>query len=381
MFQAMLVKIAVVVALLAQTAAFRLQPRQGVQASAHMQGIDRLRLESSSVEEPAVVKPAVPPTFPGYDSKAFEAGYFTLNDEICEEMEGALPTDIEGTFFRNIPAKYEAGKDLVTHPFDADGMIAAISIKDGKASFRNRFVQTKGYKEEKRYKRRLYRCSVGTQKPGGILANAFNMNFKNVANTNVIYWGKRVLALFEGGLPHLLEPDSLRTVGPYTFKGKVSAGDRVTAHPKHDPVNNRICVFSPDVKSPKVAEISVREFTEDMKCAAERKFVVEGAFSLLHDFGVTENYYVFIQSPIDMDILPLVLGTKTSSDCLGFDENGKSMMYVVPRNDPEGEVKQIELDPFFGYHIANTYEDKDGNIVLGEEPCRHFDDFDCTCGY
>ncbi len=30
------------------------------------------------------------------------------------------------------------------HPFDGDGMIHMISLRDGKADYRNRFVQTKG---------------------------------------------------------------------------------------------------------------------------------------------------------------------------------------------------------------------------------------------
>lgn len=54
---------------------------------------------------------------------------------------------------------------------------------------------------------------------GGKLVNILNPIPKNTANTNIIYWAGRLLALWEGGLPHRLEPDSLRTVGAYTLKG------------------------------------------------------------------------------------------------------------------------------------------------------------------
>lgn len=30
------------------------------------------------------------------------------------------------------------------HPFDGDGMVNAVTFKDGKAVYRNRFVRTKG---------------------------------------------------------------------------------------------------------------------------------------------------------------------------------------------------------------------------------------------
>jgi all-trans-8'-apo-beta-carotenal 15,15'-oxygenase len=54
-----------------------------------------------------------------------------------------------------------------------------------------------------------------------MLRNALDLKQKNVANTNIIYWAGRLLALWEGGLPHRLEADSLRTLGTYTFKGAI----------------------------------------------------------------------------------------------------------------------------------------------------------------
>ena len=48
---------------------------------------------------------------------------------------GSIPLDIEGTYFRNGHAKFEVGKvDKVMHPFDADGMISAVTIKDGQGT-------------------------------------------------------------------------------------------------------------------------------------------------------------------------------------------------------------------------------------------------------
>jgi carotenoid cleavage dioxygenase-like enzyme len=50
-------------------------------------------------------------------------------------LGGSIPLDIEGTYFRNGHAKFEVGKvDKVMHPFDADGMISAVTIKDGQGT-------------------------------------------------------------------------------------------------------------------------------------------------------------------------------------------------------------------------------------------------------
>jgi len=37
----------------------------------------------------------------------------------------------------------------IHHPFDGDGMISAIAFRDGRAHFRNRFVRTAAYLEQR----------------------------------------------------------------------------------------------------------------------------------------------------------------------------------------------------------------------------------------
>ena len=43
----------------------------------------------------------------------------------------------------------------------------------------------------------MHRNTFGTQRPGGAIANAFDLQLKNPANTNVIEWGGRLLSLWE----------------------------------------------------------------------------------------------------------------------------------------------------------------------------------------
>ena len=117
-----------------------------------------------------------------FDQKSWIKGYITCPNEVCEELiSSSIPLDIEGTYFRNGGAKYEVGKELVMHPFDADGMISAVTFKDGRAMFRNRFVQTKEFKAEQKFKRVLYRGAFGTMKKG-FLANFLDLNVKNTVH-------------------------------------------------------------------------------------------------------------------------------------------------------------------------------------------------------
>jgi all-trans-8'-apo-beta-carotenal 15,15'-oxygenase len=89
--------------------------------------------------------------------------------------------------------------------------------------------------EEQKAGKILYRGVFGTQKPGGLLANAFDFKLKNIANTNVIYWGGKLLALWEAADPYRLDPYTLETLGKEHFNGVLSEGEAFGAHPRFDP--------------------------------------------------------------------------------------------------------------------------------------------------
>ena len=236
-----------------------------------------------------------------FDQAAWEKGYASCNEELVKELEGSLPTDIEGTFFKNIPAKFEFGKDLVLHPFDADGMVLGITIKDGKALFRNRYVRTKGYIADSKRNKIVSRGTFGTQK-SGFLANLFDFKFKNTANTNVLYWDKKLFALQESDIPHFMEPDSLRTIGKYTFRGLLkSSTNCFTAHPRIDSKTGHLVAFS--LKQGKVpTELTMLEFDSSLKVVTSRDVKFKD-FCFYHDFVVTDNFYVFVQAPASFNIM------------------------------------------------------------------------------
>ena len=64
------------------------------------------------------------------------------------EIEGKLPADLHGTLLRNGPnPQFMPTGDY--HWFQGDGMIHAIRIQDGKASYQNRWVRTNKFELEK----------------------------------------------------------------------------------------------------------------------------------------------------------------------------------------------------------------------------------------
>ena len=151
--------------------------------------------------------------------------------------------------------RFEADDGVrVAHMFDADGMMNAVTFdpieNPGKILFRNRFIRTEGYLEDKRTKKMSARGIFGTMRSGGILKNMFRMDFKNVANTNVVYSDEKDVvrdgkshskgllhALWEGGRPYLLDPLTLETISVSTNEivdGILSENGEFSAHPRWD---------------------------------------------------------------------------------------------------------------------------------------------------
>jgi all-trans-8'-apo-beta-carotenal 15,15'-oxygenase len=281
-------------------------------------------------------------------------GYQTCEDEVCTSIaDNSIPKDLIGTYYKNGHAKFMVGKDKILHPFDGDGMITALTINDGSILFRNKYVRTKGYVLERGTKRISYRNSFGTQKPGGIFANIFDLNIKNVANTNVIYHDGKLLALWEGGLPYRLEADILRTQGEYTCRGLLKRGDGFSAHPRHDATTGNLVSFAVKERG-KTTKIEVYEFGDKLDVKKKISFECPG-FVFFHDFVVTENYYIFDHAPLGFDATPFILGLQCPADCISYDPSKPANLYLVPRDG--SPMQTITVDPHFNFHFANAFEE------------------------
>ena len=92
------------------------------------------------------------------------------HDYFLEDIEGELPNDLRGTFFRNGPGRQRIGGTPYGHWSDGDGMLCAFTFRDGHAHFKNAYVKTPKYIRETKEQQILYR-GFGTKIPGGIKNN------------------------------------------------------------------------------------------------------------------------------------------------------------------------------------------------------------------
>ena len=152
-----------------------------------------------------------------FNKEDWSSAYKNVEKELTKESlflsKGQHIKGLNGTLLRNGPGMLERAGKWVHHPFDGDGMITAIKFEEGKPFLTNKFVKTKGYLEEEKNNKFIYRGVFGTQKAGGIINNALDLKLKNIANTHVVKLGDEILALWEAAGPHALDPNSLETIG------------------------------------------------------------------------------------------------------------------------------------------------------------------------
>ena len=284
-------------------------------------------------------------------------------DYAIEDIEGEIPSELTGTLYRNVPAMLDVGGERVHHPFDADGNICAISFDRGKAHFRNRYVKTEGYIAEQQAGKILYRGVFGTEKSGGWLRNALDFKLKNVANTNIVYWGGKLLALWEASHAHQLDPNTLDTLGIETFGGALSKGTPFSAHPMVDPGGEgrepRLVNFG--LKVGLSTTVSIYELNLAGEIVEQHEHSIPG-FTFIHDFAITPNYCLLFQNPLLFNPVPFALGTRGAAECIKFLSDKPTKIWLIPR-DSSKPMQQLEIESGFIFHHANAYEQGDEIVV------------------
>jgi len=266
------------------------------------------------------------------------------------EVEGEIPRELTGALYRIGPNPHFKPRGRY-HWFDGDGMVHGFILKDGRAAYRNRYVMTDGLRAEMQAGRALF---------GGLLEAAKDLPagappFKNAANTNIIGYANRLLALFEASLPHALEPLTLATVGLYNFGGKVSGP--VTAHPKFDPVSGDLLFFGYQPFPPYLTWYRADRAGNLL----ETRPIDSGLAVMMHDFVTTDNFAIFFVCPSVFRIENLAAG----KPLMNWEPQHGTRIGVMSRRT--GEVKWFAAEAFFIFHFLNAYEENDTLTVDG---CR-----------
>lgn len=314
-----------------------------------------------------------------------------VDSYIIDDIEGEIPSDLPGvTFYKTGPGNFQRDGRQFEHVLDGDGFVIAIKFReDGTAKYTGRFVETEYFLEEQTEDKIKYRNVFGTQRDGGVLANAFDLTLKNVANTNVMQWGERLYVFWEAGRPYEMNPDTLETLQSVTEDGPlkglggidckvrgitideggpidniVNAGKSFTAHPH---VEDEDTLIGFKIETNAQTKFMTLEFTEYDSKWNEKKstsFSVKDSLPP-HDFSVSKSYYSFFDNPYgEMDNLRYLIGLKAPTQIMQLALRQPTRVHVVPRSKGQDPVT-VELDhSYFCIHLNGLSEEKDGKLYL-----------------
>ena len=79
---------------------------------------------------------------------------------------------------------------------------------------------------------------------------------------------------------------------------------------------------------------------------------------MMHDFNITENYVVFMDLPLALDLDLLATGIP-----FRFKRESGARLGVMPRQGSASDVRWFDIEPCYVFHQVNSW-DKDGVITL-----------------
>ena len=263
------------------------------------------------------------------------------------EIEGTLPQDLDGVFYRVAPDPQfppRTGDDIW---FNGDGMVSRFEFRSGRVDFRQRWVHTDKFRLERAAERALfgaYRNPL-TDEP------SVQGRSRSTANTNVLFHGGRLLALKEDSPPVAMDAATLQTLGEWKFDGAL-AGETFTAHPKIDPATGELIAFGYAARGLMTPQIAVYVIDASGRLTSQT-WIEAPYYSMVHDFGVTRDYIVFPIVPIIGNWDRLRRGLPH----FGWDASLDMYIGVLPRGADGSAVRWFRSKARFASHVMNAFND------------------------
>jgi len=282
------------------------------------------------------------PAFTGYLAPSrFE---FDINDL---EVEGTVPADMNGIFYRSAPDPQfppMLGTDIY---FNGDGTVTQFRFKRGRVDVRHRYVRTERFMLERAAGKALY----------GAYRNPFTDDpavagkSRGTANTNVLFHAGKLFAYKEDSLPVALDPITLETQGEWDYGGLIKS-PAFTAHAKLDPQTGELIGFGYGAKGVFSRDVAYYVIGADGRLKHEVWFEVPYA-NLMHDFGVTREYVIF---PI-IPVCSSEARARERKPVFGWDSSKEIFLAVLPRYGESRDLRLFKAPNQFCSHVMNAFNE------------------------
>lgn len=273
------------------------------------------------------------------------------------EVVGQIPRDIDGAFYRVGAEWYYPPKYPDDAILNADGYISMFRIKDGRVSYKGRWVRTERFRRNQQAGRQLYGYYRNPFTDDPSIRDPASPARRTVANTAPLIHAGRLLALKEDGLPYELDPNTLETKGQWDAGG-AWRGQTFSAHPKIDPLTGEMVAFGYEAGGLASDELYIATLNPQGRMT-DSVTVKVPYVSVIHDMALTHRHVV----------IPFG-GYVTSMERLregrihwGWDAKRASMIGVMPRGGSAGDMRWFEGPERCMMHTFNAHTEGDKVIL------------------
>jgi len=255
-------------------------------------------------------------------------------------VTGTIPLALDGRYLRIGPNPI-AADPASYHWFTGDGMVHGIALGDGKALwYRNRWIRSQAVAK-----------ALGEPPAPGPRHGGFD-----TVNTNVLGIAGRTFALVEAGSYPVELGDTLdeQTYNPFddTLMGSF------TAHPHRDPLtgeHHAICYEATDPDRVRHVVLSpAGQVTRELAIPVKHG-------PSIHDCAITARYALILDLPVTFSMKALIGG---HSFPYRWNPEHQPRIGLLPREGGAEDVIWVDCDPCYIFHVANAYDDADGNVVM-----------------
>ncbi|XP_068097058.1 carotenoid-cleaving dioxygenase, mitochondrial-like [Hyperolius riggenbachi] len=295
-------------------------------------------------------------------------------------ITGRVPKWIDGSLLRNGPGKFEIGKYNFNHWFDGMALMHKFTIAKGEVTYMSKFLQSNAYKSNEAENRLVVSefGTLATPDPCKSLFQRFMSYFEmpqstDNASVQFVKYKKDYCVSTETNIIHKVDPATLETEEKVDWS-KYIAVNGATAHPHYDPCGTaynmgnsygKNGILYNIIKVP-VQESEHEDTLKGAQVICSIPAVDQWNPSYYHSFGMTENYVVFIEQPLKMNLLKILTGKLRGiplSDCLFWDPSWDTAFHVVNKHSGEVHSVTYHSQAVAMFHQINAYEDQ-GCIVL-----------------
>jgi carotenoid cleavage dioxygenase-like enzyme len=263
------------------------------------------------------------------------------------EVEGVIPADIHGAFFRAVPDPAFAPLFPDDSTLSADGMVSRFYFEDGAVDHEIKYLRTPRFEAERKARKALF---GRYRNPFTDLPQVKGVD-RAVANTTPVWHAGRLFMTKEDALAYEVNPHTLETVGAWNYGGKLRS-PTMTPHPRVDPVNGEMFMFGYEAGGLCTDDVAYFIADRDGNLKSEQWFKAPYC-SLMHDFALTENFAIFPVFPTKTDLARLKAGGVHWT----HDQQGDSWVGILPRYGKADQIRWFKGPKgVYAFHYINAFE-------------------------